>query len=166
MAATNMTISEQILLEKCREIEFLCKELYEYFAVIHADNVDAARLWNKTTIEEQNHADQFTLLLKLRKGLNCQVSVDPERIDKIIDTLKVVIARSKEQPPTFADALNSAIHLEKYLAEFHLSCVVVFEEISFKKMFDAMMLSDQEHIGSLQAAFDELENSRKSAVTC
>lgn len=149
-----MTLSEQILLEKCREIELLCKELYDYFAEIYADNEDAVRLWRKTAIEEQNHADQFTLALKLRKGMSCIVVAESARVESIISQLRTVITRVKADPPKYLDALDSSIKLEKYLTEFHLSFVVMFEEESFKRMFTAMMESDQEHIASLQEAYD------------
>lgn len=160
MPGIDMTISEQILLEKCRDIELLCKELYGYFAELYSGDEDASRLWLKTAMEEQNHADQFTLALKLRKGMSCLVVVDPSRVESIIGQLRTVIANVKADPPKYADALNSSIKLEKYLAEFHLSCVVKFEEDSFKNMFNAMMASDQEHIASLQEAYDMMSGAQ------
>lgn len=156
MAEISMTISEQKMLEKCREIELLCKELYDYFADLYADNEEAVHLWRKTASEEQNHADQFTLTLKLKKGLTCLVTVDPTRVESILSQLHAVIEKVKVSPPKLEDALSSAIKLEKYLAEFHLGCVVVFEDKTYKAMFNAMMASDQKHIASLQAAYDKL----------
>jgi rubrerythrin len=160
-----MTISEQILLEKCREIELLCKKLYDYFAEIHTDNEDAARLWRKTAMEEQNHADQFTLALKLRKNLTCIVLVGSEKVEFVIHQLASVFAKVQATPPSFAEALKSSIRLEKYLAEFHLGCVTKFEDDSYRKMFNAMMLSDQGHISSLQAAYDCLTGVQDWAFT-
>ncbi len=156
MPVINMTISEQILLEKCREVEMLCKELYDYFADLHSDNEDAVHLWRKTAAEEQNHADQFTLVLKLRKGIACLVAVDSSKLDSILSQMRIVLTKVKAHPPTFQDALSSSIKLEKFLAEFHLGCVVEFEDNSYKKLFNAMMSSDQEHIASMQAAYDKL----------
>lgn len=144
------------MLEKCCEIELLCKELYDYFAELYADNEDAVHMWRKTASEEQNHADQFSLALKLKKGLACLVTVDLTRVEWILSQLRSVIEKVKINPPSFEDALNSAIKLENYLAEFHLGCIVVFEDNSYKAMFNAMMASDQEHIASLQAAYDKL----------
>lgn len=161
MSGINMTISEQILLEKCREIELLCKELYDYFAELYSGDEAALHLWRKTAMEEQNHADQFTLALKLRKGMSCIVAVESARVESIISQLRTVIAKVKAEPPKYADALNSSIKLEKYLAEFHLSCVVVFEEDSFRSMFNAMMASDQEHIASLQEAYDMVAGAQE-----
>lgn len=156
MSETMMSISEQVLLEKCIKIELLCKELYEYFAELYANDDDAVRLWRKTAIEEQNHADQFTLALKLRKGMQCMVVADTARVESVINSLQVVIDKVKAEPPELKDALYSSIKLEKYLSEFHLTCVVMFEVDSHRKMFNAMMLSDQEHIGTLQEMYTML----------
>lgn len=152
-----MGISEQILLEKCREVELLCKELYVYFAELYSDNGDAVRLWSKTVMEEQNHADQFTLALKIRKGLACSVTVNSVKLESILTQMRTALDRVKAAPPKLADALSTSIKLEKYLAEFHLGCVVEFEDRTYKRLFDAMMASDQEHIASMQAAYDNLE---------
>lgn len=156
MTDVSMTVSEQKMLEKCCEIELLCKELYDYFAELYTDNEEAVHLWRKTASEEQNHADQFALALRLKKGLACLVTVDLSRVEWILSQLRTVIEKVKISPPSFEDALNSAIRLEKYLVEFHLGCIVVFEDNSYKAMFNAMMASDQEHIASLQAAYDKL----------
>jgi rubrerythrin len=150
-----MTISEQRLLEKCREIELLCKELYEYFAELYAGNDDAVRLWKKTADEEHNHAEQFTMALRLCRGLPCLVTVDSKRVDSIISQLQTVIKKVKLTPPELQDAICSAISLEKHLTEFHLGCVAIFEDKSYNKLFSAMMASDDGHIASLQAAYDK-----------
>ncbi|MBW4055643.1 MAG: hypothetical protein HIU83_09595 [Proteobacteria bacterium] len=160
MPDISIQFSEQIMLEKCREVELRCKELYEYFAELYSDNGDAAYLWNKTAMEEQNHADQFTLLLKLRKGLACMVTVNSAKLESLQTQMRTVLEKVKATPPKLADALYSAIKLEKHLAEFHLGCVVEFEENSHKRLFDAMMTSDQEHIASLQAAYDKLKDDQ------
>ncbi|MDD2271603.1 MAG: rubrerythrin [Desulfuromonadaceae bacterium] len=165
MSDKAMTLSEQILLEKCRDIELLCKDLYSYFAELYSDNQGVAHIWRKTATEEQNHADQFSLALKLRKDLPCTVLTDAARVESILSSLRVVIAQVKAAPPTLVDALNSAIKLEKYLSEFHVDCVARFEDESYGKMFSAMMSSDCEHIESLQAEYDKLTGAQDWTFT-
>lgn len=155
MSEISISFSEQRLLEKCREIEFLCRDLYDYFAELYSGNDEAVRLWRKTAMEEQNHADQFTLALKLSKGLPCMITVDPVKIDSLVLQMQAIIEKVKNDPPTFKDALESAIRLEKYLADFHLVCVINFEDSSYKKLFQAMMDSDSTHIESLQNTLDK-----------
>ena len=110
-------------------------------------------------MEEQNHADQFTLALKLNKGLACMVTVKPDTLELILTQIRAVLEKIKATPPTLLDALYSSIKMEKYLSDFHLGCVVEFEDSSYKKLFQAMMASDQEHIASLQAAYDKLKDT-------
>ena len=161
MSDTTMTVSDQVLLEKCRDVELLCKELYDCFAELYSDNGDAVRLWGKTSMEEQNHADQFTLALKIRKALPCQVTVNSAKLESIQTQLTTLLDRVKAVPPKLPDALSVSIKLERYLEDFHLGCVVEFEDPSYKKLFDAMMASDQEHIDSLQALYDKLVDIRE-----
>jgi len=165
MSDKAMTLSEQILLEKCRDIELLCKELYDYFAELYSDNYNAVYIWRKTAMEEQNHADQFTLALKLRKDLPCTVLTDATRVESVLSQLRIVIAKVKVEPPSLVDALNSAIKLEKHLSEFHIDCVAEFENESYRKMFNAMMSSDNEHIESLQDEYNKLTGSKDWTFT-
>ena len=159
MAYMPMNISDQAVLEKCRDLEFLCRDIYSYFADLYDGNDEAVRLWRKTSMEEQNHADQFTLALKLNKGLACMVTVKPDTLESIHTQMRAVLEKVKTTPPTLLDALYSSIKMEKYLSDFHLECVVEFEDSSYKKLFKAMMASDQEHIASLQAAYDKLKDT-------
>jgi rubrerythrin len=151
-----MTITEQNLLEKCKEIELLCKDLYTLFAELFAGNDDIAQLWQKTANEEQNHAEQFTMAIRLKKGLSCQVIADSKRVESMLLNMRTLIEKVKLHPPKLLEALSSAIKLENHLSEFHLGCVVIFEDTNCKNLFTAMMNSDQEHISSLQAAYENL----------
>lgn len=156
-----MTISEQILLEKCRKIEMYCAELYQYFTGLFSDNEQAAALFSKTALEEEGHAEQFTFALKLKKQLPCMVVADIKRVDSIVSQLQEVISRVKVSPPTLVSALTSSIKLEKHLYEFHVHMVVMFENQQNMKMFQAMMNHDQDHIGSLQAYLDFLNGDQE-----
>jgi rubrerythrin len=156
MLENTMTISERKLLEGCREIEILCKDLYTYFAELYDGNDEAVQLWQKTADEEQNHAEQFTLAIRLCRDLSCQVTVDPKLVESTILQMQSVIIKVKVNRPELKDALCSAIKLENYLADFHLGCVTCFKDNNYKKMFDAMMASDHEHIASLQTAYNKL----------
>ncbi len=165
MSGKTMTISEQILLEKCREVELLCNELYVYFAGLYSDNEDAVGLWTKTAAEEENHASQFTMAIRLINNMPCTILVDATRIESVILQFRNMLAKVKLAPPKLEDALHSSIKLEKHLAEFHVDCVAMFEDDSHRKMFNAMMSSDYEHIESLQAAYDRLTGAQEWSYT-
>jgi rubrerythrin len=156
MLEKTMTISDQRLLERCREIELLCKDLYMFFAELYIGNDEAVQLWQKTADEEQNHAEQFTLALRLSRNFSCQVTVDSKLVESTISKIKAVIEKVKLTRPELKVALCSAIKMENFLVNFHLGCVVLFEDNNYKNMFNAMMASDNQHIASLQAAYDKL----------
>lgn len=152
-----MAVSDQKILEKCREIELLCRDIYTCFAEIFADDPEAVTLWRKTAVEEQNHADQITLALKLRKGLSCHVEIDCSQIDFRITQMQGYLETVKISPPTLKEALALAIKLERKISSFHLDEMMVFEDESIKKLFRAMMASDRNHVESLEAAYKEFE---------
>jgi len=165
MADTALTLSEQELLLKCREIELLSKELYEYFAGLYADDEEAVGLWRKRADEEQAHAEQFTMALMLGDGIACQKDIDPAQVESILSQLRAVMEKVRVDPPDLKDALLSCIKLEKYLAEFHLVCVVMFEDKSCKSMFNGLMASDQGHIEALQTAYVSLGGDPAACMT-
>lgn len=156
MSETTMSLNELLLLEKCRDIELLCKELYDYFAELYADDEIAASLWSKTAKEEANHAAQFTLMVRLRRDMPCAVLIDASKVESVLSGLKSVTSTFRSAPPKLVDALLAAIKIEKHLADLHIDCVVMFEDDSCRKLFSAMMANDKDHIASLQRAYDLL----------
>ncbi len=162
LATTGISLNDQLLLEKCRTIELLNKELYDRFAETYFDNPEAVYLWRKTASEEENHAEQFSLALKLKKGLLLENSLSIEKADKLIENLNAVIIRVIETPFSLLDALEFAIKIENYLTNFHLSCIATFKDKSFEMLFKAMMNSDQQHIAAIEAFYENL--AAKSAA--
>lgn len=150
-AAPGITFNDQALLEKCRKIELLNQELYTRFAETYHDVPEAVYLWRKTAIEEQNHAEQFTLALKLKKGLQMHSTIPLDTADKLITRLNTIIEGLPAKTLSLLDALEFAIKLEQYLVKFHISCVATFTDASFQKLFNAMMKSDQDHIAAIEA---------------
>lgn len=156
-----ISLKDQTILEKCREIELLSRDLYTCFAGTYVDSAEAVRLWHKTAREEQNHADQFSLALKLRKGLQLQTGISQKKADDIIQKLQVTIAKVTLTPLSLMMALEFAVKLEHLLAELHLSCIADFSDLSFQGLFNAMMSSDQDHVASLEALLAKLSNGAR-----
>ncbi len=145
------------ILEICREIEECIAELYHYYADIFSDTPDISKLWEKTAREEENHANQFTLAITIyRQGIIQSVNTDLHFAENILDKLKSIYSTVKQSSPTIADALRSAIKLEERLAEYHMSSLAHFQDESYRKLFEAMMKNDQNHIVSLERAFKEV----------
>jgi len=163
LLSTGISYNDQALLEKCRTIELLSKDLYTRFAETYQDSPEAVYLWRKTATEEENHAEQFTLALKLKKGLLLQSTISLETADKLIARLTNVIDGLASKQLSLIDALEFAIKLEQYLVKFHLSCIVTFKDPSFEMLFKAMMASDQGHIASIEALYKKV--TAEAAIT-
>lgn len=164
MAETLGGTREDVLriLEICREIEVCMAELYHYYAEIFSDTPGMSKLWEKTAREEENHANQFALAITLRRqGVVQAVNTDLFTAETILNKLKSIYATVKQARPTIADALRSAIKLEEKLAAYHMSSLALFQDESYRKLFEAMMKNDQGHIVSLERAFKTvIENPR------
>lgn len=148
------------ILEKCREIELLSKKLYLFFADLYAADADVMALWMKTADEEQNHADQFTLALKMKKNLSLTLHIDMQKAVFIVVELEKMLKKFEDNPPTLVDALSTSIKLENYLSDFHLVCVASFEDQSFKNMFSAMMAADQQHVARLESELNAINGTK------
>lgn len=145
------------IMEVCRDIELWCAELYKFYADHFKDNPEISELWKKTADEEDNHANQFTLAIKLRRqGAIDSVMMDPFRAENTLNVIKSIYDGVRHTKPSLEDALRSAIKLEHKLAEFHSVAITCFVDDSFKKMFTAMMKADDYHIGKLQAAYEKI----------
>lgn len=154
--ASGITINDQLLLEKCRTIELLNMELYTRFAETYIDCPGAVYLWRKTATEEENHAEQFTLALKRKKGLQLHSTIALDTADTLIARLSSIIKGLPSKSLSLIEALEFAIKLENYLLKFHLSCIATFKDESFQELFNAMMASDQGHIASIEALYKKV----------
>lgn len=153
-------VNERVILEICRDIEVCASELYYYYAEIYQDIPEISQLWKKTAQEEDNHAYQFELALKLcRKDIVQSVAVDIRTAQTILDKLKSLNATAKKIKPSIDDALNLAIRLEEKLSEYHLTSTVQFNDDAHKKLFDSMMKNDRGHVETLKCAYQTVLKS-------
>jgi hypothetical protein len=151
-----MSVEVLKILEICRDIEVTCSELYHYFEEIFSSTPNISLLWKKTALEEENHASQFVLAIKLRRqGLVESVSIDAGTAEAILIRLRRVNGEVRVIKPSIADALRLAIELEEDLAEYHLSTIALFQEESHKMLFEAMMKNDHDHVADLKRAYEE-----------
>jgi len=152
----NKADNERIL-EICIEIEQCSADLYRYFARIFADFPGMAKLWEKTAQEEDNHANQFILAIKLRKlKVIDDVTADIINAGSFLTLVKSISEGVKIIKPGRIDALATALDLEEKLAAFHADGVAHFVDEKYKKLFTAMMQADRNHIETLQKAYQKL----------
>lgn len=158
MTENHAGMSAEVLkiLEICRDIEVTCSELYHYFEAIFSNAPNISLLWRKTALEEENHANQFVLALKLRRqGIVQSVNLDVSTAEEILTRIKRMNEEVRVKEPSIAEALLLAIELEEDLSEYHLSTIALFEEESHKKLFEAMMKNDHDHVVDLKRAYED-----------
>lgn len=139
------------VLEICRDIELANAHLYDYFTEIFSDYQEVSALWRKTAREEENHARQFMLAIKMwREQIVDTLFIDASTAENTLSYVRSINEVMRENRPTILEALNSAITLEVNLSKFHMTTVGHFVEESHKKLFSAMMKADKKHIEALR----------------
>jgi hypothetical protein len=151
-----MTEGSRDALDVCQKIKFMSAELHHFFADAFRDDRKTLLFWKRTAMEEENNAKEFALIGKLKR----QNVIDSLRID-LVDAevtlifLETLLEKMKEHPPSPGEALKIAIRVEEKITPFHLGSIVRFSDPSFKKLFAAAMLSDQERIEIFRRAAEE-----------
>lgn len=155
-----IAVDTMVLLDRCAEIELKNMELYELYADCFAHDADVARMWSRVAREEENHANQFRLAVKMKEGAIGTVNVDQWRADNTLNVVESIIDGVKRSLPTLEEALRSAIKLEEHLSGFHVECVVNFENEQLRKLFHAMMACDNAHVDRLRNAYEHQLKAR------
>jgi hypothetical protein len=154
---TSIMEGTQDVLEVCQSIKLMCAEIHHYFAEIFKDDRPTLLFWKRTAMEEENNAKEFALISKLRR----QKVIHSLRID-LVDAeiallyLRTHLERMKANPPSPEEALRTSIKLEEKITPYHLNNIVEFADPSFRKLFAAAVLADQDRIIFLRKAYDQL----------
>jgi len=144
------------ILNLCLDIEQACADIYLFYMDRFKDNPTMHTLWHKTAHEEINHANSIKLALGCR-DMDCrEKNRDIHRYESAKVRVLEILNHVRSTPPTIEDALRSTIRLEKKLNEFHVSCVLDFEDPSAKKLFQSLLDGDKGHIEALEDAYRNL----------
>lgn len=146
-------MNDQKILRLCQEIEMLCYEIYILFADQFADDPAVSALWQKTAAEELNHARQFDVALRLGKALTFTSTLSLAAAEQTKEKLLSNLRQCRLSRPSLKGALEGAIVMEKGLSRFHMDCAVSLEDVTMRKMFESMMLADNQHLEALQQAY-------------
>jgi len=144
-------ITKQTFLEVCMDIEGLCAGLYHYYSEIYEDIPEAARLWKKTALEEENHLRQFGLALRLINETKFEVLKDSlKRAYSTQNKLQKLIDHIKSNKPDLMTAVSKAVEMEETIADLHAHSALIFKEESIQKLFKALSEADHDHVADLQ----------------
>lgn len=155
-----MSVDMMAVLDKCAEVELKSMELYDLYADCFEHDVAVARMWRRVAREEENHANQFRLALKMREGAIKEITLDPCRVEYLLKDIQGAIERVKRCCPTLEEALHSAIKLEEQLSGMHVQYVVDFQDEMCRKFFNALMMDEKIHVSRLREAYDQQRKAR------
>jgi hypothetical protein len=151
MGDTTDVMASRTFLEICRGIERLCADLYHFYSDIYEDIPEAASLWKKTALEEENHQMQFELALRLMDETEFEVSKESlKRAFSIQTKLLKLTDHVKGNKPELLMAVSKAVEMEDQLANLHVHTSIKFKEESMQKLFKALGDDDYEHVAALQ----------------
>lgn len=136
------------LLELCEKVELTVAMLYRELARQQRKRDDLYRLWMKTAREEDNHAMQFGRAATMGEAIS-GVLLAEQRIEPMLDKARALYASVRARPPTPLAALEQAMALEQELSECHMAFAASFATRQVRKVFEAMMAADRDHVGAL-----------------
>lgn len=143
--------ANRTFLEVCMGIERLCAELYHFYSDLYADLPDAASLWKKTAMEEENHQKQFELALRLANDIDFDVSKDAlNQAYSIQFKLMRFMEHIKQSSPKLETAVAKALEMEEKLADLHVHTALHFKDSSMQSMFKALSEADRDHVCDLE----------------
>lgn len=150
-----MALSIRDFLDTCAQLEAGVAELYYLFADQAGDRPELSALWRKSAREEENHRHQFLFAARLEKSTALHVLLDAQQARLALESLTNLIARVRQSPPEWREALKLAIAMEEKLARFHSDTAITFDDDSLNQLFKSMMANDEQHVQALREYLDQ-----------
>lgn len=155
--STSIMEGSQDVLEVCQSIKLMCAEIHHYFAEIFKDDRPILLFWKRAAMEEENNAKEFALIAKLkRQNVIHSLRIDLVDAEIALIYLRTLMERLKKDPPSHEEALLTSIKLEEKITPYHLNNIVEFSDPSFRKLFAAALLADQDRIIMFRKAYEQL----------
>lgn len=151
-----LSLSETNILNICTEIEDTVAIMYRFFSKLYADNETVSSLFFKTSLEEDEHANQFRLASRLYGAGMKSVKTNIQQVETLLLKIKALYESVQVSSPTMKAALELSLQIENKLAEYHMNSIVVFEDQNLSSLFTSMRKNDDAHVLMLQQALQSL----------
>lgn len=155
-SASKLPLDQLHFLDLCALFELKIGDLYTHFAKLFAEDAELSSLWRKTALEEENHAQQFRMAVRLQGSGIKYVNTDLSKAVANLRKLQAAVEKYIGMTLSPQDALRLAIKLEDQVAVLHMDTIVVFEDPELKRLFEAMMECDKGHVSMLQNYLDRI----------
>lgn len=139
------------LLKVCHQIELKTGELYKLWSQQDQHPPELLSIWKRLAFEEEQHANEIQLALKLatENAVN-SIRLDEKILTQALDHVNNLIAETKQNPIAEKRALQEAYTIESSLHEAHLIQSIEFADPSMKKLFAALSSGDKSHYETLK----------------
>jgi rubrerythrin len=163
MGNTSVTFDRLRIMDICCQIEEHCSELYQFFAQIHSDDREVARIWCLTAVDEDNHVNLFKMASRLKGEGIIDLFVTVEMATEMLNNIKTLLKNVRNKPPSKLTALRFTIKMEKNLSQIHLGYIANFSNDHIKNLFSSTLKRNQERIRQLERII--IEKSAKPVET-
>lgn len=142
-------------LTACAQVEDKAAEIYRAMAdAAQAQNDnELAVLWREMADDEENHAHQVRLAMRLsRQNIFAELKSEEKNTPfTMLEHADALLQRVKASTLDEGGMLKVAVELEKHFQTVHTAYFVLFNDPSMKKMFDALARADDKHLMALRA---------------
>ncbi len=138
-------------LDLCAQVEETASLIYLEFASSSQPDKELQSIWQKMARDEQQHAQQLRLAIRLPKNESIQdvLAEDcPEPAELLLRSSEI-LEDFKEETFSILKMLKAAVELEKDFLKIHATYALTFKTPSLKQTFEALARADQHHTGEL-----------------
>ena len=141
-------------LTACAQVEEMAAQIYRTMqqAAVAENQADLKKLWEGLAADEEAHAQQLRLAARLSRERVFDL-VEPSQEAHPATLLKraeLMLNYVRSKKLSELEMLHIADELERDFHKIHMSFILLFQDPSMKKMFDALAKADDIHVASLQ----------------
>ncbi len=137
-------------LNKCAQIEENTALIYHEFANNKKCDPDLAAIWLRMARDEENHAQQLKLAIRLlRDDIADLVKDGGVNPDEMNGLAKSVLGKARNENYELLDMLNDAVVLEDSFRNIHATCALEFKDPSLLATFKRLAQADEVHVEGL-----------------
>ena len=135
----------------CAQIEEMAAKVYHEFSRNSHCDAELAAIWRKMARDEEDHAHQLRLVLRLSANeILDNINDKCPNPDELSTRLEQILKEARQGNQELLDMLKVAVVLEKEFRRVHVAAALVFKDQHLLKMFEMLAAADDVHVEDLQ----------------
>lgn len=156
-------------LTTCALVEDKAAQIYRAMAAAaRAQNEEElGALWQEMAVDEENHAQQVRLAARLsRQNVFAKLNSEQEQAAfALLERAEALLNYVRANSLSELQMLQIAVELEKKFQKVHTAYTVLFQEVSMKKMFDALARADNTHLAGLKERINKFSGEQPTRAS-